>query len=80
MQERQETQVPPLGRESPLEEEMEPSPVFLPEKYHGQRSRAGTVHGAVNSRPQLSVHTAAEALVLDARALVFGLCSHLSMS
>ena len=40
MQETQDTQVPPLGREDPLEENMQPTPVCLPEKSHGQRSLA----------------------------------------
>ena len=39
MQETQETQIP--GWEDPLEEEMQPTPVFLPEKSHGQRSLVG---------------------------------------
>ena len=30
-----------LGREDPLEEEMQPTPVFLPEKSDEQRSLAG---------------------------------------
>ena len=33
----QEIQVRSLGREDPLEEEMQPTPVFLPGKSHGQR-------------------------------------------
>ena len=37
----QEPQVPPLGREDPLQKEMQPAPVFLPGKSHGQRSLAG---------------------------------------
>ena len=37
----QETQVPSLGREDPLEKEMQPTPVLLPGKSHGQRSLAG---------------------------------------
>ena len=37
----QETWVQSLGWEDPLEEEMQPTPVFLPEKSHGQRSLAG---------------------------------------
>ena len=41
MQETQEPQVWPLGREDPLEKEMQPTPVFLPGKSHGQRSLAG---------------------------------------
>ena len=43
MQETQETQVPSLGQEEPLEEENgnPPTPVFLPEKFHGQEEPAG---------------------------------------
>jgi len=37
----QETQIPPLGQEDPLEKEMEQSPVFLPGKSHWQRSPVG---------------------------------------
>ena len=38
MQGTQEMRVRSLGWEDPLEEEMAPTPVFLPEKSHGQRS------------------------------------------
>ena len=41
MQEMQETWVQSLGSEDPLEEEMQPTPIFLPEKSHGQRSLVG---------------------------------------
>ena len=41
MQELQETQVRSLGREDPLEEEMDPTPVILPGESHGPRSLAG---------------------------------------
>ena len=41
MQETQEIQVQSLGQEDPLEKEMQPTPVFLPEKSHGQRSLEG---------------------------------------
>ena len=41
IQETQETWVPSLGREDPLEKEMEHTPVFLPEEFHGQKSLAG---------------------------------------
>ena len=34
-------QVQSLGQEDLLEEEMQPTPVFLPGKSHGQRSLAG---------------------------------------
>ena len=37
----QETWVPALGREDPVEKEMQPTPVFLPGKSHGQRSLVG---------------------------------------
>ena len=37
----QETQVQSLGWEDPLEEEMQPTPVFLPGKSQRQRSLAG---------------------------------------
>ena len=37
----QETWVSSLGREDPLEEGMQPTPVFLPGGSHGQRSLAG---------------------------------------
>ena len=41
LQETQETWVLPLGQEDPLEKEWQPTPVFLPGKFHGQRSWAG---------------------------------------
>ena len=41
MQEMQVTRVWSLGQEDPLEEKMAPTPVFLPEKSHGQRSLEG---------------------------------------
>ena len=41
MQETQEAWVLTLGGEVPLEEEMQPTPVFLPGKFHGQRSLVG---------------------------------------
>ena len=37
----QETQVRFLGWEGPTEEEMQPTPVFLPGEPHGQSSLAG---------------------------------------
>ena len=36
-----ETQVKFLDQEDPLEREWQPTPVFLPGKFHGQRSLAG---------------------------------------
>ena len=37
----QVTKVRSLGQEDPLEEEMQPTPAFLPGKSHGQRSLEG---------------------------------------
>ena len=37
----QETWVPSLGQEDPLEMGMQPTPLFLPGKSHGERSLAG---------------------------------------
>ena len=36
-----ETRVQSLGWDDPLEKEMQPTPVFLPGKFHGQRSLVG---------------------------------------
>ena len=41
VQEMQEAWVQSLGWEYPLEEEWQPTPVFLPGKSHGQRSLGG---------------------------------------
>ena len=41
MQELQETQVPSVGWEDPLQLEMPTTPLFLPEKFHGLRSLVG---------------------------------------
>ena len=40
LQETQETGVPSRARGNPLEEGMDPAPVFLPGQFHGQRSLA----------------------------------------
>ena len=40
-QETLEIWVQSLGREDPLEEDMQPTPVFLPGEFQGQRSLAG---------------------------------------
>ena len=37
----QEMQVRSLGQEDPLERKWQPTPVFLPEEFHGQRCLAG---------------------------------------
>ena len=41
MQETKETPVRSLVREDPLEQGMQPTPVFLPGEFHGQRGLAG---------------------------------------
>ena len=41
VQDMQETLVLSLGEKDPLEEEMQPTPVFLPGRSHGQRSLVG---------------------------------------
>ena len=41
MPQTQETWVRILGQEDSLEKELQPTPVFLPKKAHGQRSLAG---------------------------------------
>ena len=50
----QETQAQSLGREDPLEEEMAPTPVFLPGESHGWRSLAGHSPCGCESQTQLS--------------------------
>ena len=42
------------SREGPLEEEMQPTPVFLPGESHGRRSLAGYIHGVTKSWTRLS--------------------------
>ena len=52
---RQDTQVQSLGGEDILEKGTATTPVFLPGKFHGQRSLAGyTVHRVTKSWTQLS--------------------------
>ena len=46
-------QVQSLGGEDPLEEEMEPTPVFLPGESHGQRNLVAIVHSVAKSTTQL---------------------------
>ena len=41
MQEMQETRVQFLGWEDPWRRKWQPTPVFLPGEFHGQRSQAG---------------------------------------
>ena len=49
---RYETLIPSLGREDSLEEGMQPTPVFLPGEFHGQRNLEGyTPWGRKESDP-----------------------------
>ena len=52
-------QVQSLAEEDPLEREMEPTPVFLPRKSHGQRSLAGYSPGVAQIPTRLRDQTAA---------------------
>ena len=56
VQENQETWVSPLGQEDPLKEEMQPTPVFLLKKFHGQSNLTwrAAVHGVTKSQTRLS--------------------------
>ena len=47
----------PWVRKTHWRREWKPSPVFLPEEFHGQRSLWATVHEATKSQTQLSTNT-----------------------
>ena len=53
----QETRVPSLGWEDPLEKEIATNSTTLPGKSHGQRSLVGYIHGVSKSQIQLSNFT-----------------------
>ena len=54
----QEIQVQSLGQEDPLEKEMAPHfDIYLPGKFHRQRSLTGYSHGATVSQTRLSTYT-----------------------
>ena len=70
MQETQETWVRSLGQEDPLEWETEPTPVFLPGKFHGERSLAGyNPWGHKESDMTETKHISHEVIGLDAIVL-----------
>ena len=55
---KQETQFQSLDQKDPLEKEMAPTPVFLPGKFHGQRSLASYSpwgHSVSDTPEQLSM-------------------------
>ena len=45
MQEMQEARIQSLGREDPWSRRWQPTPVFLPENLHGQRSLQAVIYG-----------------------------------
>ena len=57
IQEGQKAWIWPLGQENPMQEEMKSVPVFLPGKFHGQRSLVGrTPRGCKESGTTECVH------------------------
>ena len=51
--------VQPLGQEDPWSRRWQLNPVFLPGKFHGQRSLVGCIaHGVTKSQTCLSTHAA----------------------
>ena len=52
--EMQETWVLSLGQEDPLEQEIQPTLVFLPGESMGRGTLQAAVHGVVKSQTQLS--------------------------
>ena len=60
VQENQETWVSSLGQEDPLKEEMQPTPVFLLKKFHGQsnlESYSPWGHKELDTNQWLSEHS-----------------------
>ena len=45
-----------LGQEKPWSRKWQATPVFLPRKFHGQRSLVGYSHGIANSQTGLNTH------------------------
>ena len=58
MQEIQKTRVQSLGQEDPWSRECQPTPVFLPGKFHGQKNLAGHIQSMGLQRVRYDrVHT-----------------------
>ena len=57
MQEMQESEVWSLGGEIPWRRKWQATPVFLPRKFHRQRSLAGYSHEVTKNRMVLNMHT-----------------------
>ena len=63
----QETRVQSLGWDDPLEEEWQPTPVFLPGESHGQRNLAGSSprgHKESDTTQQVSTHACMNSFLL----------------
>ena len=63
-----------LGQEDPLEEEMAPTPVFLPGESHGQRACGAAVHGGhkeSDMTERLSTHTSDIRVDMPRRQLIY---------
>ena len=77
---RQDTWVQSLGREHILEKGMGTTPVFLPGKFHGQRSLAGyTVHHVAKSWTQLSNAFTFFSITNKLRQIYFTEVTHLNL-
>ena len=61
----QETWVPSLGGEDPLEEGMATTPVLLPGKSRDRGAWPATVHRVAKSRMQLSMYTSTQMRVWE---------------
>ena len=60
MQETEETQLPFLSQEDPWSRKWQPTPVFLPGKFHGQRSLEGYSqqgHKELDTTESICTHT-----------------------
>ena len=57
MQETQEMGFNPRVRKIPWRRKWQPTPVFLPGKFRGQKILAGYIHGVTKSHTLLSKHT-----------------------
>ena len=55
MQEMPDTWIRTLGQEDPVGRKWQWTPIFLPGKFHGQRSLAGTDHWVAHNRTPLSM-------------------------
>ena len=78
MQEMQEKRVQFLHRDDPLEEEMQPTPEFWPENFHGVRSLRGYIpwgHNESDTTELLSMHTRSGVSTSDFPDFIFPLRS-----